>query len=40
MFNSGLNIVVIARAGSGEKGYKEIASAMMHLAGLHGILKR
>lgn len=39
-FNSGLNIVVIARAGSKEKGYKEISSAFMHLAKLHGIIKR
>lgn len=40
LFNSGLNIVVVARAGSKEKGYKEICSAFMHLAKLHGILKR
>lgn len=40
LFNSGLNIIVVARAGSKEKGYKEICSAFMHLAKLHGILKR
>lgn len=39
MFNSGLDIVIIARAGSKEKGYKEICSAFLHLAKLHKILK-
>ena len=40
MFNSSLDIVVIARAGAKEKGFKEIESAFMHLAKLQGILKR
>ena len=40
MFNSSLDIVVIARAGAKEKGFKEIESAFLHLAKLHGILKR
>jgi len=39
MFNSGLDIVIIARIGAKEKGYKEIESAFMHLAKLHKILK-
>lgn len=39
MFNSGLDIVIITRAGSKEKGYKEICSAFLHLAKLHKILK-
>lgn len=40
MFNSSLDIVVIARAGAKEKGFKDIESAFLHLAKLHGILKR
>jgi len=39
MFNSGLDIVIIARIGAKEKGYKEIESAFMHLVKLHKILK-
>ena len=39
MFNSGLDIVVIARVGAKDKGYKEINSAMMHLAKLHKVCK-
>ena len=39
MFNSGLDIVIIARAGARGKGYREISSAVMHLAGLHHIVK-
>jgi len=39
MFNSGLDIVIIARIGAKEKVYKEIESAFMHLAKLHKILK-
>ena len=39
MFNSSLDIVVIARAAAREVGYKEIESALLHLGNLHGILK-
>lgn len=36
---SGLDIVVIARAGLKEKGYQETESAMLHLFKLHRIYK-
>ena len=39
MFNSSLDIVVIARSTAREVGYKEIESALLHLGNLHGILK-
>ena len=39
MFNSGLDIVVIARSTAREVGFKEIESALMHLGNLHAILK-
>ena len=39
VFNSSLDIVVIARGKAREVGYKEIESALLHLGGLHGILK-
>ena len=39
MFNSSLDIVVIARSTAREVGYKEIESALVHLGNLHGILK-
>jgi ribonuclease P protein component len=39
MFNSGLDIVVIARAGARGKNYSEINSALMHLAKMQKILK-
>ena len=39
MFNSGLDIVVIARATAREVGYKEIESALLHLGNLHKIIK-
>lgn len=38
MFNSGLDIVVIARVSAKEAGFHEIESALMHLAGLHKVL--
>ncbi|WP_066713818.1 ribonuclease P protein component [Clostridium sp. Marseille-P299] len=38
MFNSGLDIVVIARASAKGKGYEEINSAVLHLAKLHRII--
>ena len=37
MFNSGLDIVVVARANAKEASYKEIESAFLHLASLHEI---
>ena len=39
VFNSGLDIVVIARGAAREVGYKEIESALLHLGNLHNILK-
>lgn len=38
MFNSGLDIVVIARNGAKDKNYKDIESALLHLSSLHNIL--
>lgn len=40
MFNSGLDIVVVARAGAKEASYQEIGSALMHLGNLHRIVDR
>lgn len=38
VFDSGLDIVVIARASARGRSYQEIESALMHLGGLHGII--
>lgn len=38
MFNSGLDIVIVARPGSIDRSYSEIQSALMHLAKLQHIL--
>lgn len=38
MFNSGLDIVVIARAGIKEAGFFEVRDALFHLARLHKII--
>jgi ribonuclease P protein component len=38
MFNSGLDIVIVARPGSKERSYSEISSAFMHLSKLQRIL--
>lgn len=38
MFNSGLNIVVIARVGAGEAGFHEIESALLHLMRLTNVI--
>ncbi len=38
MFNSGLNIVVIARNSASSFSYKEAESALLHLSRLHGII--
>lgn len=40
MFDSGLDIVVIARVAARRVGYKEIESAVLHLGGLHRIIKK
>ena len=39
IFNSGLNIVVIARPNAKDVSYKEAESAFLHLSKLHGIMK-
>ncbi len=39
IFNSGLDIVVIARNSASSVSYREIESALLHLAKLHQILK-
>jgi ribonuclease P protein component len=39
MFNSGLDIVVIARVTAKGKNYNEISSAVLHLGRIHKILK-
>ena len=38
VFNSSLDIVIIARAAAREVGYKEIESALLHLGGLHKVI--
>ena len=38
MFNSGLDIVVIARATARDISYKEVESALLHLGRLQGII--
>ena len=38
MFNSGLNIVVIARPAARDVTYEQVVSAILHLASLHKIL--
>lgn len=40
MFNSGLDIVVIARVSAKNVTYHETESALMHLGNLHHILKQ
>lgn len=39
VFNSGLDIVVVARSSAAEVGYFEIEKALLHLAKLHRIIK-
>ena len=39
LFNSGLDMVVIARKSAKDKTCQEIESALLHLGKLHGILK-
>ncbi|MEE1101675.1 MAG: ribonuclease P protein component [Agathobacter sp.] len=38
MFNSGLDIVVIARVNAKNASYHDIESALLHLGGLHKII--
>jgi ribonuclease P protein component len=37
MFNSGLNIIVIARATAKDKSFAEIESAFLHLTRVHKV---
>lgn len=39
MFNSGLDIVVVARGSASSVSFKEIDSALIHLSKLHKIMK-
>ena len=39
VFNSGLDIVIVARANAASVGYEEIESALLHLGKLHHIIK-
>ena len=39
MFNSGLDMVIIARPGAASIGYEEAESALLHLAKLHHLIK-
>ena len=39
IFNSGLDIVVVARKSAASASYSEIESALLHLAKIHHILK-
>lgn len=40
MFNSGLNIVVIARNSASSISYHEMESALLHLLKLHGVINK
>ena len=40
IFNSGLNIVIVARAAAASASYEKMESALLHLARLHGITGR
>lgn len=40
IFNSGLDIVIIARPGAAAVGYKEAESALLHLCKIHQIIKK
>lgn len=39
IFNSGLDIVVVARQSAATVGYEEVESALLHLGKLHKIIK-
>lgn len=38
LFNSGLDMVIVARRSAAAAGYKEAEGALLHLARLHGII--
>lgn len=38
LFNSGLDIVIVARSGAATAGYRELESALLHLGRLHHIV--
>ena len=40
MFNSGLDIVVVARSTAKDISYHEVESALLHLGGLHNIISK
>ena len=40
MFNSGLDMVVIARVSAKDRGMREIESALLHLGKLQGVFKK
>lgn len=39
VFNSGLDIVIVARQNAASVGYEEVESALLHLGKLHQIIK-
>lgn len=39
IFNSGLDIVIVARPGAASVGFNEVESALLHLGKLHQIIK-
>ena len=39
VFNSGLDMVIVARVSAADVGYYEVESALLHLAKLHGVVK-
>ena len=39
IFNSGLDMVIVARAGASEVGYYELERALLHLSKLHEIIR-
>jgi len=39
IFNSGLDIVIVARQGAATVGFFEVESALLHLAKLHEVIK-
>ena len=38
MFNSGLDIVIVARVNAASAGYEEMKNALLHLGKLHRIM--
>ena len=40
MFNSGLDMVVIAKVNAKGRSFEEIRSALLHLGKLHGVIKK